>query len=156
MEVKVYHVPYDMLKDIPKWDPVLQSHWAWEHQGDYIHVGTIECDTPEEAYALSRNVEGEWDENDPRISLEVDCPRGTDVGDVFYQNGYPYVVGDFGEFHKVVRPPTEKELRRLDKIAAEQRERNKTPEQREMEQIAREALKELEEETTNNLKKPPT
>lgn len=155
MEVKIYHVPGAMVREVPKFDPARQSHWAWEHQAEYVHVGTIECETPNDAYDLSHNVEGEWEEDDERVTLEVDCPRGTEVGDVFYQNGYPYVVTDFGKFIKVERPPTESELKVKQQAEAELREKNKTPEQREMESIAREALRELEESVKNNIKRPP-
>lgn len=153
MEVKIYHVPGAMVREVPKFDPIKQSHWAWEHQAEYVHVGTVDCDTPEEAYDLSHNIDGEWEEDDDRVTLEVDCPRGTEVGDVFYQCGYPYVVGDFGKFHKVVRPPTESELKAQHKAEAEQREKNKTPKQRELEGIAREALREMEESAKNNIRK---
>lgn len=155
MEVKIYHVPGAMTREVPKFDPVKQSHWAWEHQAEYVHVGTINCDTPEEAYDLSHNADGEWEEDDPRVELEVDCPRGTEVGDVFYQSGFPYVVGEFCKFLKVVRPPTESEMKKQREVEAALREKKKTPAQREMEGIAREALREMEEETAKNLKKPP-
>lgn len=155
MEIKVYQVPGAMIKEVPQFDPVKQSHWAWEHQAEYVHVGTVICDTPEEAYDLTNNVDNEWEEDDDRVELEVDCPRGTKVGDVFYQNGYPYVVGDFGKFLKVERPPTESELKKQREAEAAVREKNKTPAQREMEGIAREALREIEEATKNNIRKPP-
>lgn len=163
MEIKVYHVPYPLMKDIPKHNDTAQSHWAWEHQSEYEHVGTINtvADGPEaaeEAYRLCRNVDGEWEEDDDRVTLEVDCPRGTQAGDVFYQNGFPYVVTTFG-FEAVVRPPTETELKKENDAAKAKREAAMTPEQRqrrqELREVALQALAEIEEEAKANLRKPP-
>jgi hypothetical protein len=163
MEIKVYHVPGALVREVPQHNDTAQSHWAWEHQSEYVHVGTINTiaegqDAADEAYGLCRNVDGEWDEDDDRVTLEVDCPRGTQTGDVFYQNGFPYVVTTWG-FERVVRPPTETELKKEQEDAEAKREAALTPEQRDrreqLRDVARQALAEIEAETKANLKKPP-